>query len=54
VCNHPREDFLVKGTLKFYAICVGFLLIAAGLCAGHYKIWRLQHPGAPAWTYFFR
>jgi hypothetical protein len=35
-----------------------FVLFVIGLVAGlvwldHY-VWRLKHPQAPAWTYFFR
>lgn len=45
---------MTKDDFKFWGVLVGILLIVVGCCAGHFKIWRLIHPDAPAWTYIFR
>ena len=47
-----RDDFM-KDTLKLIAAIAGFVLLL-GLVGGcKYKFWRVVHPQAPAWTFFF-
>jgi len=36
---------------KFLAIISILLLLAGGIYIS-YKLWRLQHPSAPIWTFF--
>lgn len=44
--------------LAEYAFLTGLVLLIAAIVAGvvwaDFKIWSLQHPGAPAWTFIFK
>ena len=43
----------MKDTIKLIAAIAGFVLLI-GLVGGcKYKFWRVVHPDAPTWTFFF-
>lgn len=43
-----------SNTVKVIGIISLIILLLGGCGYINFKIWRLQHPNAPTWTYFLK